>query len=327
AFLLYQIFAQERALYRFRDDTWVQGAIRLGIVDNYDKYKFTAPSNLQRVRTYMREYATTSDITMPNLQLTHVGKLSANQYYSAYGGYLEEMFAGVGSEWLYRPFASRVAFGVDVNYVKQRAFEQNFDFLDPAYTTTTGHATLYWDTGWNDVVAKISAGRYLAGDSGITLDFSRVFRNGVTVGAFMTKTNVSAEQFGEGSFDKGVYLSIPFDAMFTRSSNTFANVLWRPLTRDGGAKLSHGPPLYGLTRARSDRTLKTEPAPAPNDTVIPADRVDAWKPEARSPEPYVRVSPKPTVDQWQRQSVHEYRITEALYQQEFRNIKIAYDGS
>jgi membrane-associated phospholipid phosphatase len=327
AFLLYQIYAQERALYRFRDDTWLQGTLRLGLAGNYDKFKANAPSGLPKVRTFLREYATTSDVTMPNLQLTHVGKLSENQYYSAYGGYLEDMFAGVGSEWLYRPFGSRVAFGVDVNAVKQRAFAQNFDFLDPAYKTVTGHATLYWDTGWNDVVAKVSVGRYLAKDTGVTLDFSRVFRNGVSVGAFVTKTNVSAAQFGEGSFDKGVYISIPFDAILTRTTNSLASIVWHPLTRDGGAKLAHGPSLYGLTRARSDRTLWTEPAPAPNDNVIPSDRVDAWKPGARSPEPYVRVTARPTADQWQRQSVHEHRMTEALYQQEFRNIKIAYDGS
>ena len=93
-------------------------------------------------------------------------------------------------------------------------------------------------------------GRYLAGDFGATLDMSRVFRNGVTIGAFATKTNVSAAQFGEGSFDKGVYLSIPFDAMLTRSSNTIANFVWKPLTRDGGAMLGRANPLYSLTSVR-----------------------------------------------------------------------------
>ena len=327
AFLLYQIYAQERALYRFRDDTWVQGTLRFRLVDNYDKFHFTGPSNLQRVRTFLREYLTTSKFTMQNLQLTHVGKFGPNQYYSVYGGYLEDMFAGVGGEWLYRPFASRVAFGVDINEVKQRAFEQDFNFLDPAYKTTTGHATLYWDTGWNDVLAKVSAGRYLAGDVGATLDLSRVFKNGVTMGAFMTRTDVSAVQFGEGSFDKGVYISIPFDAMFARTTNSTATILWRPLTRDGGAKLAHGPSLYELTRARSNRALSTEHAPAPNDSVIPSDRRDAWKPEAKGPEPFVRVTARPTADQWGRQSAHEYRMTEALYEQGFRNIKITYDGS
>ena len=74
----------------------IVGGLVLGVLDNYDKFKFTAPSNLPRVRTYQREYYTTSRVRMTNLQLTHVGKVSENQYYSAYGGYLESMFAGAG---------------------------------------------------------------------------------------------------------------------------------------------------------------------------------------------------------------------------------------
>ena len=327
AFILYQIYAEERARLRLRDDTWLSGSLRLRLIDNYDKFTFTGPSNLPRVRTFLREYLTTSDLTMPNLQLTHFGKLGNNQYYSVYGGYLEEMFAGVGGEWLYRPFASRLAFGVDLNGVRQRDFHQNFDFLEPSYTTTTGHGTLYWDTGWQDVLAKLSAGRYLAKDSGVTIDFSRVFSNGVVLGAFATKTNVSSQEFGEGSFDKGVYLAFPFDVMMTRTSNSIGHFLWRPLTRDGGAKLWRRDALYDITRLRSDRALKTVPAPAPNDTVIPSERRESWMPEPKVAEPYTRVGARPTARQWRANAAHEYRLVEALYRQEFRNIRVAYDGS
>ena len=330
-FVLYQVYADERAKLRIRDDTWVQGTLRLRLLDNYDKFRYTAPSNLPRVRTYLREYLTTSRVTLPNLQLTHLGKTGENSYYSVYGGYLEEMFAGVGAEWLYRPFASRFAFGVDVNEVKQRDFRQDLGFRDAgaqtAYRTSTGHATLYWDTGWNDVKAAVSMGRYLAGDFGATLQVSRVFRNGVALGAFATRTNVSAAQFGEGSFDKGIYLQIPFDVMLTKSSNTMGNFMWKPLTRDGGAKLARGVALYDVTNARDERTLKLEPAPRDNDASMPADRREAWAPKVTGPEPYTRVAPKPAAVQWAPNGAPEQRLIEALYRQQFRNIKVEYDGS
>lgn len=70
---------------------------------------------------------------------------------------------------------------------------------------TTGHLTAYWDTGWQDVLAKVSFGRYLAGDAGVTVDLSRVFGNGVKIGAYATKTDASAEQFGEGSGQGHLY--------------------------------------------------------------------------------------------------------------------------
>lgn len=256
-FLLYQLGLQGSFEHRFTDNTWLSGALDLRLIDNYEQFKYDAPSNLPRVRTYAREYVTTSRLTLPLLQLTHVQDIGNNQYVSAYGGMLETMYGGVGAEWLYRPWQGRLALGVDANYVRQRDFRQNLSFRD--YSVGTGHATLYWDTGWNDVQVKLSAGRYLAGDSGATLDVKRVFQNGVTVGAWATKTNVSAEQFGEGSFDKGIYATIPFDAMLPKSSASTANFVWNPLTRDGGARLNRRFTLFDLTKQRDWRALQWGP--------------------------------------------------------------------
>jgi hypothetical protein len=201
---------------------------------------------------------------MPNLQLTQFGELKPNHYYSLYGGYLETMFAGVGGEWLYRPWHSPWAFGVDVNYVQQRNFDQFFGFDDAGsqtgYRVATGHATAYWDTPWKSTHAKLSLGRYLAKDFGATLDLSRSFDNGVVVGAWVTRTNISAEEFGEGSFDKGLYLRIPFDVMTTTRSGDSANLVYNPLTRDGGARLNRNFTLYGATRARSQSDTSYSPA-------------------------------------------------------------------
>lgn len=273
-FILYQIYAEGRAKIRFNENTWLQGGLQLGLLDNYDKFKYTAPSNLPRVRTYIREYLTSSKITMPNLQLTHMAKISDNQYVSAYAGYLENMFAGAGAEWLYRPLNSPVAVGIDVNRVRQRDFEQDFALRD--YRVSTGHATLYWDTGWNDVQANLSAGRYLAGDVGVTVELSRVFQNGVRIGGYFSKTNVSAEQFGEGSFDKCVYVNIPFDALLTKSSTKMARLIWKPLIRDGGAKLAREVQLYEETQLLEERALQYRPAELENDIDIPSRRKPEW---------------------------------------------------
>jgi membrane-associated phospholipid phosphatase len=118
---------------------------------------------------------------------------------------------------------------------------------------TTGHATAYWDTGWNDLQVKLQMGQYLAGDVGATLDLRRVFANGTTIGAWATKTNISAEQFGEGSFDKGIYVSIPFDLLLLKSSASVAKATWTPLLRDGGARLNRSVALFDLTSQRDPR--------------------------------------------------------------------------
>jgi membrane-associated phospholipid phosphatase len=325
AFALYSFHGALRTALRITDDTWARAIFRYRLLDNYDKFTFTGPSNLPRVRTFLREYLTTSQFTMPVLQVVHANQLTKSQYYSVYAGYFEEMFGGVGAEWLYRPFASRFAFGAEVNALKQRSFQQDFGFRD--YNVVSGHATTYWDTGWNDLQVKLIAGRYLAKDVGVTLDLSRVFKNGVTVGAFATKTNVSAAEFGEGSFDKGVYLSIPFDVMLTRSSTSTANLLWKPLTRDGGAILTRVDRLYGLTRLRDERALWFAPAAPPNATVIPSERREAWTPQPEKPQPWTHVETRPTGKQWEDNARAEHELIRALYQQRFRNIDVVFDSS
>ena len=259
-FVLYQLGLESRIEQRLGERTWLSANLDLRMLDNYARFKYDAPSNLPRVRTYQREYMTTSRLTLPLLQLTHVEDLGNGNYLSAYGGMLESMYGGVGAEWLYRPWKSRFAFGVDVNRVRQRDFSQNLAFRD--YGVNTGHAAVYWDTGWNDVQVKLSAGRYLAGDVGATLDLKRVYSNGVEAGAWATKTDVSAAQFGEGSFDKGLYVSIPFDVLLPKSAGGAANVIWNPLTRDGGARLERSVNLIDLTRQRDLRALSWRTAEA-----------------------------------------------------------------
>ncbi|MFT3858136.1 MAG: YjbH domain-containing protein [Aquabacterium sp.] len=255
-FLLYQLGTDFQAQWQLGRGTWLAGTARLRLLDNYENFKYTAPSQLPRVRTYVREYLLTERLTLPHLQISQLGQLGSggDHFYLAYAGLLESMFAGVGGEYLYRPVNSRLAMGVDVNRVQQRDFDQRLSMRD--YKVTTGHVTAYWDTGLSDVLLKLSAGRYLAGDTGMTVDASRVFRNGVSIGAYATKTNVSAQQFGEGSFDKGVYVNIPFDAMLPRSGSGTASIVYAPLIRDGGAKLARRFTLFELTKARDPRALE-----------------------------------------------------------------------
>lgn len=254
-FLLYALSVETDAEWRLNNSTWVSGSLNLRALDNYGKFDYTASSNLPRVRTFLREFNTTSRVTIPNLQLTHVGQLNTNQFYSIYGGYLESMYAGVGGEWLYRPFRSPLALGVDINAVRQRDFAQKLDLRD--YDVKTGHLTAYWDTGWNDILATVSVGQYLAGDKGATLNLTKRFSNGVTMGAYATKTNVSAAQFGEGSFDKGIYFTIPLGAVLTKSTAARGVFAYNPLVRDGGAKLGRAYPLIDVTGIRDTQSMTT----------------------------------------------------------------------
>lgn len=251
AFVLYRLNATYGAQYHFTRHLWLSTAAQFDLVDNYDKFKYDAPSRLPRVRTHIREYLTTSRLNLSNLQLNYARQLSSDWYGMVYGGLLESMYGGVGGEVLYRPFDSPVAWSANVNWVRQRGFKQHFGFRD--YHIATGHVTAYVKTGFQDVLATVTAGRYLAGDWGGTLGLSRIFNNGVRMGIWATFTNVSREQFGEGSFDKGFYITIPFDLILPKSTRSESTFVWRPLIRDGGAMLARHYDLYALTSGRDPR--------------------------------------------------------------------------
>ena len=247
-FLLYQISAYAEGQYRFTPNTWASGGISANLLNNFDKFKYDTASNMPRVRTDLRKYITTSDVTMPAFQLNHAKRLDQDLYGMVYGGYLEPMYAGVGGEMLYRPMGERWSIGADLNYVRQREFDQGFGLRD--YRTVTGHVTSYTKLPF-DLDAAVSVGRYLARDWGTTIDISREFTNGVKFGGWVTRTTASKEEYGEGSFDKGIYISIPFDEMMSVSTMSRANIAWAPLTRDGGAMLHRQYSLHTMTDGRN----------------------------------------------------------------------------
>ncbi len=235
-------------------DHWLNsGSVFVNLFNNYDKFNYTAPpsdSHLPRVRTHIRQYVQ-NDAYINDLQTSYFQDFGQGFYGQVYGGYLESMFGGVGGEVLYRPLDSNWAVGANANWVKQRDWDDMMRFTD--YSTATGHITGYWMPPFVDgVLVKLSVGQYLAKDKGATLDLSKRFDSGVVVGAYATVTNVSKEEYGEGSFTKGFYVSIPLDLMTVSPSRSRASVSWTPLTRDGGQMLGRKYQLYSMTSDRND---------------------------------------------------------------------------
>ena len=67
------------------------------------------------------------------------------------------------------------------------------------------------------------------------------------IGAFFSLTDISKQEFGEGSFDKGFYFNLPMQAFFTNYSRSLAGWGLKPLTRDGAAYVTHSHHLWGIT--------------------------------------------------------------------------------
>lgn len=228
---------------------WVlSGSVSQSLNGNLDNTRIPVASGLPRVRSNVAAYSRSQEPRLDYLTISNFGRPAENLYSRVSLGYLERMYAGVSGEVLWKPIDSPLALGAEVNWIVPREFKTQFGTR--TYTTTggtipefNGHVSAYWDMG-NGFFGQIDAGRYLAGDWGATVSLDRVFANGWSVGAFATKTDASSTQFGEGSFDKGIKIEIPFAWGIGTPTKSKTKTVLRSLSRDGGARLDLDDRLY-----------------------------------------------------------------------------------
>lgn len=222
--------------YEFVKGLKISGSIRKSVLTNLTDNKRRSNSVLPRVHSDwpLYDFAGQSG-HIHTLKLSYFKNLAPGLYGRAHAGLLEPFFAGIGGEILYKPAQSPLGIGLDIHRVRKRDYDMRFQLRD--YQTNLGHISLYYDAG-GLFELEINAGRYLAGDWGVTTTLSRKFGSGWEVGGYATFTDVPFATFGEGSFDKAIYVSIPIDWIISSPTKTKRRLTLRPITRDGGANLA-----------------------------------------------------------------------------------------
>ncbi|SDX15429.1 Exopolysaccharide biosynthesis protein YbjH [Albimonas donghaensis] len=229
----------------------VSGTVIKSLAGGFDDIDRPSDSTLPHVRSDYRFYLQEGDPGVERLTADYLFKVAPEIYGRVSAGMLERMFGGVSAEVLWKSVDRDWGLGAELNYARQRDYDMLAGFRD--YDVITGHGSFYWDTGWNDMEVQVDAGRYLAGDYGATFTMSRRFSNGWEIGGFFTLTDVPFDEYGEGSFDKGLFLTIPLRWGLPFETRERVPITIRPLTRDGGARLEIFNRLYPIVR-EADRT-------------------------------------------------------------------------
>ena len=225
-----------------RENLFFNTNLKYSLADNFDDLYIPPVDTFPaQVRSDVKEYLNKikdGGILIGRAQLDYHLTPIKNHHIMISAGILEDMFSGAGMEYLYFKPNDNYAFGIDVFKVRKRDYFWRFGHLD--YENTLATANFYYrNYGTIPFDMRVSAGEYLAGDVGYTLELSRSFYNGVQFGVFATFTDVTVQQFGEGSFDKGIFFNIPI-------YGNLVNYMWRPLTKDPGAKLNRKNTLHDL---------------------------------------------------------------------------------
>ncbi len=236
------------ANYQFSRSFGLNLAVSQRLAGNIGEGAGPSTSPIPHVRSDAGLYDNTGPV-VTRLTADYLFKVNPSVYGRVSAGYLERMFGGISGELLWKPTNQSWGTGVELSYVKQRAFDSMFGFQ--AYETVTGLASVYWNTGFKGLEAQVDVGRYLAGDWGATFSLSRQFTNGWEVAGFVTLTDVSFADFGEGNFSKGVSLTIPFDWTLPFESRSSITVDLAGYGNDGGARLNIANRLYPVIRGNS----------------------------------------------------------------------------
>ena len=243
--------------YEIRRGVILSGTITKKLAGNLGLAEDDSVSSLPPVRTDIGRYDALGDPGLETLTAAWYGRLGTNLYGRLTVGYLERMFGGVSGEVLWKPADRRWALGAELNYVAQRDSNQGFGFGEYDYSLATGQVSGYLDLG-KGYHAQLDVGRYLAGDDGATLSLDRYFENGWKVGAFVTLTDVPAEDFDSGSFDKGIRLEIPLSWFTGRPSRATKPLSIGSIPRDGGARLEIDGRLYDTLQSYDESGLDAQ---------------------------------------------------------------------
>ena len=255
--LRYELSAAANYDKRLGAGTYLNSAFRLDVLENVSGVTQASNSLLPHVRTDVAEYKRGSRFKLNRLLVNKYMMLDERLYARASAGFYEEMYRGAGGQVLYLPKDSRWAADVTVDALQQRGYKGWFDKRD--YNTVTALGSLHYKLPY-DITVTARAGRFLAKDDGVRMEFKRRFSSGVEIGAWYTKTNGN-DITNPGSptnpyNDKGVFLSVPLNIMLPMDSQANAGVALAPWTRDVGQMVASPGDLYDLMeQPRRDLTM------------------------------------------------------------------------
>jgi len=243
----YSISAAASYDRRLGDGLYLNSAAGLTLLETVSGVKQPSNSNLPHVRTDVAKYLGESRFALSRVLLNKYYNPAERWYVRGSVGLYEDMYRGGGAQALYLPKNSRWAADLSVDALQQRGYKRLFDSLD--YKTVTAIASVHYKLP-RGITITARAGRFLARDEGVRVEFKRRFHSGIEVGAWYTRTNgndiTSPGAPGAPYHDRGIFLSIPFNSMLPMDSQGTAGFAISPWTRDVGQMVASPGDLYDM---------------------------------------------------------------------------------
>lgn len=232
---------------RLSDGLYLNTAASFSILETVSGVKQPSNSNLPHVRSDVAKYLGESRFALSRVLLNKYVSPAERWYVRGSVGLYEDMYRGAGGQVLYLPKDRRWAVDLSVDALQQRGYKRLFDSLD--YKTVTAIGSLHYKMP-HGITVTARAGRFLAKDNGVRMEFKRRFQSGIEIGAWYTHTNgndiTSPGSPSKPYQDRGVFLSIPLRTMLPLDSQNTMGFSLSPWTRDIGQMVSSPGDLYDM---------------------------------------------------------------------------------
>ena len=222
--------------------------LRVNLSDNLEKLHDLRPKALLPVRSDIDAFADNT-VNADRMFGSYTQTIIPNVHAALSAGYLEEFYAGFGGEILYRPIQSRFALGLEAWQAFRRDPNTSLAIGLNGQQVTTGHANIWYDLPYHNVTAKLSAGRFLAGDTGISFGLEKQFLNGARLQGQISVSNASdPDIYGETTHAyHSLTLTLPIGSIPYMPNQSNITTTFAPLGRDIAQKLNAPIDLFSLT--------------------------------------------------------------------------------
>ncbi len=242
--------------HRLSRHLMTEDALRINLSDNITNLNLFRGLNPLPVRGDIDAF-TRQRVIIDHSYLAGFATLRQDLHGAFHIGYLEEMYAGLSGEILYRPFAKPWAIGTKMTLALKR------DPLTPLALgispdhVLTGHINGYYEVPDSSITLKASLGRYLAEDVGGTFEIRNHFDNGVVMAATATLTNRADRDIygGRSNGYVGMEVSVPFGELPFLPDGSRMAINSYPMGRDFGQKIKSPTPLYEVSDPLSYRHI------------------------------------------------------------------------
>ncbi len=210
-------------------------ALRLNLANNLEKIGDLRIAAQNPVRSDIYNFAQ-KRISLENSYIAYTHSFTPEIHAAITAGYLEEFYAGYGGEILYRPFSSRLAIGAEIWSVKRRSPYSPLNIWLENERAISGYINGWYDLPSQNLTLNAKAGRFLAGDTGISLGLERLFKNGAKLSAKVALSNYSQPDSFGGSTSAyhSLNLTLPLGSIKHITEGSEIRTIISPFGRDIG---------------------------------------------------------------------------------------------